>query len=108
MLLKVQNVMEAYVIRRTNTLYEEFSKSNNPFPSCSCETCRLETICHALNKIQPKYVVSGRGMNYVQSTLSNQTKTDIDAAIIDGMRVTNANKRPYHWKSTNFFRIKGH
>ena len=108
MLLKVQNMMESYIIKRTNTLYDEFSKSNNSLISCSCESCRLETICHALNKIQPKYVVSGRGMNYMQLSLNSQTKTDIDAASIDGMRMVNAKKRPYHWKSTKFFRIKSH
>ena len=68
----------------------------NSFLTCSCENCRLDTICYVLNRLQPKYVVSGRGMTYANLALNGQTKADIDAMIIDGIRVVNAAKRPYH------------
>lgn len=101
--MKLHNILESYIIKRVHALYEDFSKSNVSFVSCSCKNCRLETLCYALNHIQPRYVVSGRGVSNTYPTLSNQIKTDIDVAIIEGMRVTNSAKRPYHWKSTDFF-----
>lgn len=94
--MKVQNIMESYIIKRTNALYDDFVEMKNSFLTCSCENCRLDTICYVLNRVQPKYVVSGRGMTYANLALNGQTKADIDAMIIDGIRVVNAAKRPYH------------
>lgn len=94
--MKVQNVMESYVTNRANSLYDEFIKEKNSFLTCDCVNCRLDTVCYVLNRIHPKYVVSGRGMTYANLALQNQVKADIDAMIIDGMRVVNASKRPYH------------
>lgn len=88
--------MESYITNRTNALYDDFVEMENSFLTCSCENCRLDTICYVLNRVQPKYVVSGRGMTYANLALNGQTKADIDAMIIDGIRVVNAAKRPYH------------
>ncbi|MBO7174488.1 MAG: late competence development ComFB family protein [Spirochaetaceae bacterium] len=96
--MKVQNVMESYITNRTNALYDEFAEAKNSFLTCSCENCRMDTICYVLNRIHPKYVVSGRGMTYANLALNGQIMADIDAMIIDGMRIVNAAKRPYHEK----------
>ena len=96
--MKVQNVMESYITNRTNALYDEFAESKNTFITCSCDNCRMDTICYVLNRIHPKYVVSGRGMTYANLALNGQIMADIDAMIIDGMRIVNAAKRPYHEK----------
>lgn len=94
--MKIHNIMESYITNRTNALYDDFVEMKNSFLTCSCENCRLDTICYVLNRVQPKYVVSGRGMTYANLALNGQTKADIDAMIIDGIRVVNAAKRPYH------------
>lgn len=94
--MKIHNIMESYIINRTNALYDDFVEMKNSFLTCSCENCRLDTICYVLNRVQPKYVVSGRGMTYANLALNGQMKADIDAMIIDGIRVVNAAKRPYH------------
>ena len=96
--MKVQNVMESYITNRTNALYDEFVETKNSFLTCSCENCRLDTICYVLNRIHPKYVVSGRGMTYASLALNGQIMADIDAMIMDGMRIVNSTKRPYHEK----------
>ena len=96
--MKVQNVMESYITNRTNALYDEFAETKNSFLTCSCENCRLDTICYVLNRIHPKYVVSGRGMTYASLALNGQIMADIDAMIMDGMRIVNSTKRPYHAK----------
>ena len=94
--MKIHNIMESYITNRTNALYDDFVEMENSVLTCSCENCRLDTICYVLNRVQPKYVVSGRGMTYANLALNGQTKADIDAMIIDGIRVVNAAKRPYH------------
>lgn len=101
--MKVQNILEAYVIKRTNTLYDELSTSSNFSLRCTCKNCRLETICYVLNRIPPKYIVSGRGVNYTTTVINGQMKSDVDVAILDGIRLTGSTKRPYHWSSTKFF-----
>ncbi len=101
--MKVQNMMVPYVTRRTNALYDEISATSRSFVTCSCENCRLETICYVLNLIPPKYVVSGRGVTHTSLSLNGQAKADIDSTIIAGMRAINVAKRPYHWSSTKFF-----
>ena len=68
--MKVQNIMESYIIKRTNALYDDFVEMKNSFLTCSCENCRLDTICYVLNRVQPKYVVSGRGMTYANLALN--------------------------------------
>ncbi len=94
--MKIINIMETYVTDCTNALYDEFSNAQNTFLTCSCENCRLDTVCYVLNRIKPKYVISGRGMRYATLALDGQLKADIDAMIIDGMRVVSSAKRPYH------------
>lgn len=98
--MKVHNIMEPYVTERANALYDEFASTQSTFLTCDCRNCRLDTICYVLNRIPPKYVISGRGMTYANLALNGQMKADIDATIIDGMRVVNAAKRPYHDQRT--------
>jgi competence protein ComFB len=53
-----------------------------------------------LNRIPPKYVVSGRGLNYNLSYSSPQIDVDIDALGVEGLRNISAIKRPYHGKNS--------
>ncbi|MBO7175575.1 MAG: late competence development ComFB family protein [Spirochaetaceae bacterium] len=106
--MKVQNILESYIIKRTNALYEELLSSSNIALSCTCKNCRLETICYVLNRIPPKYIVSGRGVNHTMNIINSQMKTDVDVAILDGIRLTASTKRPYHWSSTKFFSPVSH
>lgn len=96
-------MMVPYVTKRTNTLYDEISATSKSFVTCSCENCRLETICYVLNLLPPKYVVSGRGVTHTSLSLTGQSRADIDSAIVSGMRAVSASRRPYHWSSTKFF-----
>ena len=100
-LLKIQNIMEPYVAKRVNDMYDELFAEKNSFLSCDCENCRLDTICYVLNRIPAKYVVSGRGVTHAILSSDSQMKADTDALIIDGIRIVNTAKRPYHTVRTS-------
>ena len=92
----VHNVMEELVSRRVHELFAHVKEVSPMWFTCDCEDCRLDTITYVLNRIQPKYIVSGRGLNYNLSYSSSQLNVDIDALGMEGLRNISAAKRPYH------------
>ncbi|MBE6344973.1 MAG: competence protein ComFB [Spirochaetaceae bacterium] len=100
-LLKIQNIMESFVSTRVNAMYDELIAANNSFVTCGCENCRYDTICYVLNRTPSKYVVSGRGITHAMLSEDSQLRADIDALIMDGIRIVNTAKRPYHSERTS-------
>lgn len=96
-MLQVHNLMEEQVIARINELYDQVKEMNPSWLTCDCENCRIDTVNFVLNRIPPKYVVSGRGVTHNSALLNDtQLKADIDALGIEGIRLVSAAKRPYH------------
>jgi competence protein ComFB len=56
----------------------------------------MDTACYVLNRIEPRYIVSNRGVVRIeQNTIENQQKeADIVAMIREGISRINHNKRP--------------
>jgi competence protein ComFB len=97
--MNVHNIMEEQVTARINNLYDQLKVENPVWFTCDCQSCRLDAISYVLNRISPKYVVSGRGITHTQDILEDtQLKADIDALGMEGIRLVNASKRPYHNK----------
>lgn len=95
--MNVHNLMEDVVNVSVNKLYDQVKKENASWLSCDCENCRLDTVSYVLNRIPPKYVVSGRGVTHAAETLgSHQLKADIEALALEGMRTVSTTKRPFH------------
>lgn len=95
--MNVHNLMEDVVSKSVNTLYEQVKNENAAWLTCDCENCRLDAISYVLNRIPPKYVVSGRGVTHTAELLNNhQLKADIEALAIEGMRTVSTTKRPFH------------
>lgn len=97
--MKVLNYMEDLVITRTNELYDEVKEMDAPWLNCDCEHCRLDTISYALNRLPPRYIVSGRGFIHNTVDQDSQLKADIDTLVIEGMHTINTTQRPYHGTS---------
>ncbi len=96
-MVNIHNIMEEQVINRVNELYEKVKAKGSSWLTCDCDNCRLDTISYVLNRIPPRYVVSGRGMTHNASILSDsQLQIDIDRIGLDGMRLVSTAKRPYH------------
>ena len=95
--MNVQNLMEDVVIKAVNTLYDKVKAEKVTWLTCDCENCRLDTVSYVLNRIPPKYVVSGRGVTHnVEYLASSQLQADIDSLSLEGMRTVSSTKRPFH------------
>lgn len=92
--MKVHNLMEEIVTKHINELYDNLKK-NQTWLNCDCENCRADTICYVLNRIQPKYVISSRGITHFDSK-DIQMNIDLDAIGIEGIRAITSTTRPYH------------
>lgn len=96
--LSVHNIIEEVVTNHVNKLYDDVKNQNSPWLTCDCENCRMDTICYVLNRVPPRYVIGSRGMNHNSDLTSRDTQIsiDIDKLAIEGMRLVNTAKRPYH------------
>lgn len=100
--MNVHNIMEEVVDQAVNQLFDQIKESKPSWFSCDCENCRLDTVSYVLNRIPPKYIVSGRGATHSAETLSDlQLKADLDQLALEGMRKVNSTKRPYHDAAKN-------
>ena len=99
--MNVHNLMEEVVVYRVNKLYEQVKEVNATWLTCDCENCRLDAYAYVLNRIQPRYVVSGRGLTYNSTEIHSdrQLMVDLDRLSIEGIRMVNSAKRPYHNKA---------
>lgn len=94
--MKVFNVMEELVFETVDEIFEE--KRKKGFDLADCEQCRLDVACYALNRLQPEYLISGRGLAHVQNDLKNdfQKQADIVALVNDGLELISRKQRPYY------------
>ena len=70
--MDVHNFMEDVVKNLLEVLMAERSDI------CNCEKCRLDIMAVALNKLQPKYVVTEKGRVYLKLTeLELQFRADV-------------------------------
>lgn len=105
--MNVHNLMEDIVQKEVDFLFDEAKKEKASWLTCDCLTCRLDTVSYVLNKIPPKYVVSGRGVSHSTEYLgSSQLLADVNALSIQGMRIVNSTKRPYHTNNKEDFTIQ--
>ena len=95
--MNVHNMMEDLVTAEVNALYDQVKSANSPWLTCDCKNCRLDTISYVLNRIPPKYVVSGRGVTHSNEIFADhQLIADISAVAMDGIRIISSTKRPFH------------
>ena len=106
--MNVHNIMEDVVIKAVNTLYDRVKGENVPWLTCDCENCRLDTVSYVLNRLPPKYVVSGRGVTHNAEFLaSSQLLADVDSLGLEGMRTVSSTKRPFHSENRDDCVIQG-
>lgn len=95
--MNVHNLMEDIVTKTVNNTYNQVISEKSNWLSCDCENCRLDTVSYVLNRIPPKYVVSGRGVTHSSDVLNDyQLQADIQSLTLKGMHIVNTTKRPYH------------
>jgi len=101
--MELHNTMEDIVVARVNEIFEAIDTGDSAQTYCTCKQCRLDITCYTLNRVQPHYIVSNRGVTRVQwGTIERQQQiADITALIHDGFRQVNHNQRP------NFIHFSG-
>lgn len=97
-MINIHNIMEEQIITRVNELYDQVKSKGSVWLTCDCENCRLDTVSYVLNRIPPRYVVSGRGVTHNTQDVQKNTQlsADIDKLTIEGMKLVSTAKRPYH------------
>lgn len=98
--MNVHNIMEEKVFNHVNDLYNQMKEQNVSWLSCDCEQCRLDTASYVLNRIPPRYVVSGRGVSHNASLDDTQLRADINALVMEGIQAIANARRPYHAQKT--------
>lgn len=89
--------MEEYVNSCVNLMFNQLNQNKPAWFTCDCQDCRLDTVSYVLNRIQPRYIVSGRGIVHSSEVLDNpQIQADVDALVLEGIRLINTVQRPYH------------
>ena len=94
--MEIHNVSEDIVTHSTKRIFESIKREGNPQGLCLCDQCRLDTICYTLNRTEPQYIVSNRGMTRLEQDWvgKQQTEADIAALVYNGIRLVNHNLRP--------------
>jgi competence protein ComFB len=99
--MNVHNILEEVVIQKVNELYDKIKTLNTTWLTCDCEQCRIDTISYVLNRIPPRYIVSGRGITHQTAFQNPQTYADIETLIMEGMKTVASSKRSYHGKTNS-------
>lgn len=94
--MDIHNTNEDLVFSSVQNIFDEIQNGGNPEKFCLCYQCRIDTVCYALNRIEPNYIVSNRGFSRIEqaSIKRQQIEADINALIYKGLRLVNHNMRP--------------
>lgn len=107
--MDVHNIMEDIVKVRVDSLYDQIKKEHSSWLTCDCQNCRADATSYVLNRIAPKYVVSGRGVTHNSGILNDhQLRADINAICLEGIRIISSSKRPFHEFPRKECEIKEH
>ncbi|MDR2479900.1 MAG: late competence development ComFB family protein [Treponema sp.] len=94
--MDIHNTIEDIVFNSVQKIFREIEKEGNPEGFCFCEQCQIDTICYALNRIEPYYIVSNRGFTRMEmdSIKRQQIEADVAALVYKGIRLISHNQRP--------------
>ena len=96
--MEIHNFSEDIVLNKTQAIFDSIRKEGNPQGYCLCDQCRLDTVCYTLNRIDPQYIVSNRGITRIEQDWvgRQQIGADIATLVYNGLRLVNHNQRPTH------------
>ncbi len=100
--MKIHNILEEQILSRVKTIYEDKDIQSAPWFHCGCEQCRLDTTAYVLNRMQPRYVVSERGIAHAVADQGDQLDADVDFLIIEGIKKISTVRRSFHGKTDLF------
>jgi len=95
--MDIHNTTEDIVIKKVQDIFAAVKKEGNPEKLCLCDQCKLDTICYTLNRVEPRYFVSNRGIARIErghSSEQHQANADIATLVYKGLQQVNHNQRP--------------
>jgi len=94
--MDIHNISEDNVIKTVEDIFDAVRKKGNKDGLCLCDQCKLDTICYTLNRVEPRYIVSNRGITRIErdGTDRHQASADITALVYKGLQQVNHNQRP--------------
>jgi competence protein ComFB len=94
--MDIHNTTEDIVFSSIRTIFDAIQHEGNPEGFCLCEQCQMDTVCYALNRMEPHYIVSNRGITRIEQDGIGwqQVEADIATLIYKGLRLVNHNQRP--------------
>ncbi len=98
--MKIHNLMEEIVIDKIDEIIREYKDRKLGKDLPTAEKYKFDVACYVLNRIEPIYVVSGRGLAYLDADYIDQLQKNADLVtfIHQGIeRVMNV-QRPYYDK----------
>ena len=95
--MEVHNIVEDIVIARVDEIFDALKEEGNKGGLCTCDKCRMDVICYALNRTTPHYISSNRGASRVKldGIEYQQIFADTTALVHEGLKRVNHNLRPY-------------
>lgn len=96
--MNVHNLMEELVYAEVNGLFDAAKRNGADWLTCDCAQCRLDVVCYVLNRVSPRYIVSGRGLAHAETGVTlekGQLSADVSRIGLEGMRRVLATQRPH-------------
>jgi competence protein ComFB len=96
MFTEIHNIIEDIVFTQVTEICDNIERDTKG-DTCTCHQCRIDTACYVLNRIDPHYISSYRGIARVeQKTIARQQKeAEIVSLIYQAIRQVNHNRRPF-------------
>ncbi|GAB1457218.1 MAG: late competence development ComFB family protein [Spirochaetia bacterium] len=95
--MEIHNLMEDLVTKTVDELFDAGAQGATG-SWCVCKQCRMDVACYVLNRLKPEYVLSGRGVAYVETDYGEklQRGADVASLVKEGWARINATPRPHH------------
>jgi competence protein ComFB len=94
--MNIHNVMEELVFAEVERASIDIGKEARKREICTCPQCRMDVACYVLNRLEPHYIISSRGMLREEHfDIRNQQKiADITTFVYKAFEQVNHNRRP--------------
>jgi competence protein ComFB len=88
--------MEELVFAEVEKVCADINKEPGKQGICTCPQCRMDAACFALNRLEPHYIISSRGiLREEQFDIKNQQKiADITILVYQAFKQISLNRRP--------------
>lgn len=99
--MMIHNITEDRVRRKVREILDDERERGTLGFKTSYQN-ELDLICYVLNRADPEYVVSGRGMAHMESDYQTrvQRETDVESLILEGIRKIKNAQRPHSGSGT--------